>query len=156
MAPHNLSVTSSPGFWDVPQRTQVVRHWKHLNLSLRSGILQLTHSLVVMLLELCAKQASALWCCGLWSLGKTEQNKTMENTFIFEETSADKCIGSIILVKSNHHLGADAERKVPTWNVRVKFPMSCHWDSWQASMAFVSKPPVTCESVYRHDCRAQK
>lgn len=41
---------------------------------------------------------------------KQSKNRIAEKTIIFEKTSASKCMGSIILVESNHHIGADAEK----------------------------------------------
>lgn len=90
----------------------------------------------------------------LWSVvprEKESKNKIMEKTFIFEKTGASKCIGPISLVESNHHLGADAERQVPTGNTRVKSPTSCSWGQLASLYGFCSKPPVTYENAYPRD-----
>lgn len=81
-----------------------------------------------------------------------EKKKKTTTTFIFERTSVAECIGSIILLESNHHVGVSAEGGAPRGeNIRVKFPSSCLWGQPQSSMALPSKPLATCENAHSQD-----
>lgn len=79
----------------------------------------------------------------LWSVvprEKQSKNKIMEKTFIFEKTGASTCIGPIILVESNHHLGLMQKGKF-LQEISGSNPLHpVPGDSWQASMAFAQTP----------------